>query len=156
LGPQLIVAGGGHPTHQWFGMYYAGQIGKRIPVPIIQSLEDFSVFCVLVLLERRLGRWSDGSARTGYPSGAVLGTGMVLWGIERSLDERLWLGEDGHLGSLLVQIAGVGLVLGGIALLVVVRARWSTWLGAGAPGGHMESAGGADGHPSDAAFETSP
>ena len=33
LGPQLMVAGGGHPTHQWFGMYYAGQAGQRLPVP---------------------------------------------------------------------------------------------------------------------------
>src|SRR5579862_544942 len=29
LGPQLMVAGGGHPTRQWFGMYYAGQAGRR-------------------------------------------------------------------------------------------------------------------------------
>ena len=37
LGPQLMVAGGGHPTNQWFGMYYAGQAGKRLPVPIFQA-----------------------------------------------------------------------------------------------------------------------
>ena len=61
---------------------------------------------MLILIERRLNRWSDGSARSGYPPGLVLGTAMILWGIERSLDEHLWLGEDGHLGSLLVQIAG--------------------------------------------------
>ncbi len=34
LGPQLMYAGGGHPTHQWFGMYYAGQVGRRLPVPL--------------------------------------------------------------------------------------------------------------------------
>ena len=107
LGPQLMVAGGGHPTHQWFGMYYAGQAGRRIPVPLFQATEDFCVYLVLILIERRLNRWSDGSARSGYPPGLVLGTAMILWGIERSLDEHLWLGEDGHLGSLLVQIAGV-------------------------------------------------
>ena len=44
LGPQLMYAGGGHPTHQWFGMYYAGQAGRRLPVPIFQALEDFSVY----------------------------------------------------------------------------------------------------------------
>ena len=43
---------------------------------------------------------------------------MVLWGIERSLDEHLWLGEDGRLGSDLVQLAGVLLVVGGIVILV--------------------------------------
>src|ERR1700723_3247501 len=113
LGPQLMVAGGGHPTHQWFGMYYAGQVGRRIPVPLIQATEDFCVYLVLIAIERHLNRWPDGSARSGYPTGTVLGTAMILWGIERSLDEHLWLGEDGRLGSALVQIAGVLLVIGG-------------------------------------------
>ncbi len=129
LGPQLMVAGGGHPTHQWFGMYYAGQVGRRIPVPLIQATEDFCVYLVLIAIERRLGRWPDGSARAGYPTGTVLGVAMVLWGIERSLDEHLWLGEDGRLGSLLVQIAGVALVVGGVAglLLLRTRRRWREW-----------------------------
>ncbi len=136
LGPQLMVAGGGHPTHQWFGMYYAGQVGRRLPVPIFQALEDFAVFLVLLAVERVLRRWPDGSPRTNYPAGTVLGVGMVLWGIERFLDEHLWLGEDGHLGSLLVQIAGVALAVGGVILLIVTRRRWQAWLSAGAPGGH--------------------
>ena len=106
LGPQLMVAGGGHPTHQWFGMYYAGQSGRRLPVPIFQALEDFTVYLILILIERALDRWPNGLPRRGYPPGIVLGTGMVLWGIERSLDEHLWLGEDGALGSDLVQLAG--------------------------------------------------
>ncbi len=134
LGPQLMVAGGGHPTHQWFGMYYAGQAGRRIPVPLIQATEDFCVYLVLILIERRLNRWSDGSARSGYPPGLVLGTAMILWGIERSLDEHLWLGEDGHLGSLLVQIAGIALVLGGAVILLRTRARWIAWLRTHGPG----------------------
>ena len=127
LGPQLMVAGGGHPTHQWFGMYYAGQAGRRLPVPIFQALEDFSVFLVLIFIERRLDHWPDGSVRSGYPAGTVIGTAMVLWGIERALDEHLWLGEDGHLGSLLVQIAGVLLVVGGAAVLLRTRRRWREW-----------------------------
>ena len=65
---------------------------------IFQAVEDFAVFCVLLLVERRLSHWPDGSARSGFPSGTVIGVGMVLWGIERFLDEHLWLGEDGHLG----------------------------------------------------------
>jgi phosphatidylglycerol---prolipoprotein diacylglyceryl transferase len=130
LGPQLMVAGGGHPTHQWFGMYYAGQVGRRLPVPVFQAAEDFCVYLVLIYLERRLGRWPDGSPRTGYPSGAVIGTAMVLWGIERTLDEHLWLGEDGKLGSALVQIAGVLLVVGGTVVLVRTRRRWREWLAA--------------------------
>src|SRR6516162_5741863 len=128
LGPQLMVAGGGHPTHQWFGMYYAGQTGKRLPVPIIQAIEDFCVYLVLIFTERRLDRWPDGSRRSGYPPGIVLGIAMVLWGIERSLDEHLWLGEDGRVGSDLVQLAGVLLVVGGAVILLRTRARWAEWL----------------------------
>lgn len=131
LGPQLMVAGGGHPTHQWFGMYYAGQVGRRLPVPIFQAMEDGGIYAVLILVERRLRRWPDRSPRAGYPPGAVLGVAMVLWGIERFLDEHLWLGEEGHLGSLLVQIAGIALAVGGIALLVVTWRRWDVWRRAG-------------------------
>jgi phosphatidylglycerol:prolipoprotein diacylglycerol transferase len=150
LGPQLMVAGGGHPSHQWFCMYYAQQRGCRLPVPIFQSLEDFAVFCVLILIERRLRRWPDGSVRAGYPNGVVIGTAMVLWGIERFLDEHLWLGEDGRLGSMLVQIAGIALALGGIAVLLVARRNWRSWLAAGAPGGRPDEAangGGAEPDP---------
>jgi phosphatidylglycerol:prolipoprotein diacylglycerol transferase len=128
LGPQLMVAGGGHPTHQWFGMYYAGQVGPRLPVPVFQALEDFAVYLILIAIERRLDRWPDGTHRVGYPSGIVLGTGMVVWGIERSLDEHLWLGEDGRLGSTLVQLAGLLLVAGGAVILVRTRSRWKEWL----------------------------
>ena len=53
---------------------------------------------------------------------------MILWGIERSLDEHLWLGEDGRLGSDLVQLAGVLLVIGGAVILVRTRRRWKQWL----------------------------
>ena len=134
LGPQLMVNGGGHPTHQWFGMYYAGQAGRRLPVPLFQAAEDFCIYLVLIGLEHRLNRWPDGSARSGYPAGTVLGTAMILWGIERSLDEHLWLGEDGHLGSLLVQIAGLALVVGGAGLLVRTRRRWTEWVRTHAPG----------------------
>ncbi|HEX4083027.1 MAG TPA: hypothetical protein VHX40_08700, partial [Acidimicrobiales bacterium] len=42
-------------------------------------------------------------------------------------------------GSLLVQIAGVALAVGGVALLVVTRSRWHRWLAVGAPGGHPGS-----------------
>ncbi len=128
LGPQLMVAGGGHRTTQWFGMYYAGQPGRRLPVPIFQALEDFTVYLVLIGIEHYLNRWPDGSRRVGYPAGTVIGVGMILWGIERSLDEHLWLGEDGRLGSDLVQLAGVALVLGGIVILWRTRARWQVWL----------------------------
>ena len=127
-GPQLMVAGGGHPTHQWFGMYYAGQAGRRIPCPIIQAIEDFSVFVLLLVIERR----ARPLARRHPPRRATrrgrARHRMILWGIARSLDEHLWLGEDGRLGSLLVQLAGVLLVVGGVVILVRTWSRWTQWL----------------------------
>ncbi len=189
LGPQLMVAGGGHPTNQWFGMYYAGQVGKRLPVPIFQSIEDFTIFGILLLVERwlRLNAPTPvtvsslsatdaaaevdadvdgaGSRAIGYsgdeatpsavngeatspveveastgevgsvapaprllpPAGIVLGVGMVLWGIERFFDEHLWLGEDGHLGSLLVQGAGIILAVSGLILLATKIRPLQAW-----------------------------
>ena len=130
LGPQLMVAGGGHPTTSWIGMYYAGQIGKRIPVPIIQALEDGALFVLLILVERRLQRASASRpAGPRPPTGALTAIAMVIWGIARSLDERLWLGEDGHLGSLLVQAAGVALAVGGLVIGIVAYRNWRSYLG---------------------------
>jgi phosphatidylglycerol---prolipoprotein diacylglyceryl transferase len=135
LGPQLMVAGGGHRTNQWFGMYYAGQAGKRIPVPIIQALEDGALFVVLVLLERQLRKLAERRAPAQAPTGALTAVAMIVWGIVRALDERLWLGEDGRLGSLLVQVAGVALAAGGIVLGIVVLRQWRAFLRApSAPG----------------------
>jgi phosphatidylglycerol:prolipoprotein diacylglycerol transferase len=140
LGPQMMVAGGGHATRQWFGMYYATQVGRRIPVPVIQSIEDCSIFVVLILLERRLSTRPDGTPRTGYPAGAVIGTGMVLWGIERTVDQRLWLSYPGQLGSTLVQIGGMALVVAGLVVLVVARRRWKRWLAAPESGVAVDAA----------------
>jgi hypothetical protein len=138
LGPQLMVAGGGHRTNQWFGMYYAGQTGKRLPVPIFQAIEDFAIFGILLLVERWLrsvaptpSESADGvppTPRLLPPSGIVVGVGMVLWGIERFLDEHLWLGEDGHLGSLLVQGAGIALSAVGVILLISRIGSLRRWL----------------------------
>lgn len=66
LGPQLMVRGGGHPTTAWFGMYYAGEVGKRLPVPIFQAIADFSIFGILLLVER----WLRSQAPSQAPSQA--------------------------------------------------------------------------------------
>jgi hypothetical protein len=140
-------------------MYYAGQAGRRLPVPIFQAMEDFAIFGILLLVERwlRVGAPPPPTApgataqpdTPGAPSlppaGIVLGVGMILWGIERFLDEHLWLGEDGHLGSLLVQIAGVALAVAGIVLLATRITPWRRWRqdgGAGPYGGGLDGAGG--------------
>ncbi len=139
LGPQLMYAGGGHPTHQWFGMYYAGEVGKRLPVPIFQAAEDFAIFCALIVVERRIGRLvadraasaSASASGMAAPAGTVIGTGMVLWGIERVLDEKLWLAYPGQLGDVLVEAAGLALAVAGVVVLLVSRHRWHVWLATG-------------------------
>jgi prolipoprotein diacylglyceryltransferase len=114
LGPQFMYAGGGHLTHQWFGMRYAGQFGRRVPVPLIQGAEDALTWLGLLGLERRL--------TPGRATGAVTGAALVVWGLVRALDERLLLGQQSHSGSLGVQIAGVGLaVIGAVILVRVAR-----------------------------------
>ncbi len=116
LGPQFMVGGGGHLTHQWFGLRYAGQVGKRIPVPLVQGLEDGALWLALIYIERR---------RQGrLPRGLVTGVGLVVWGIVRSTDEKLFLGQESASGSIGVQIAGIVLALIGVMVLVgVARQR---------------------------------
>ena len=138
LGPQLMVAGGGGRSDAWYAMYYAGQVGRRLPVPIFQAIGDFAIFGILLLVERWMASRgpriaSDGSALTAAtaplpPAGIIIGIGMVLWGIERFLDEQLWLhGTDGALGSFLVQLAGVALVLVGVVLLATRLRPYRRW-----------------------------
>ena len=111
LGPQLMVAGGGHPTSQWFGMYYAGEAGKRLPVPIFQSIESFVIWGILILIERRVPK---------RPTGFILAATMGLWGLSRFAEEHLWLSDTSHVGSFLVQAAGLALCAAGIVTMAVL------------------------------------
>ncbi|HTZ08779.1 MAG TPA: prolipoprotein diacylglyceryl transferase family protein [Acidimicrobiales bacterium] len=129
LGPQLMVAGGGHPTHAWFGMAYAGQSGKRLPVPIFQAFDSFVIYGALLWIERHYVR---------RPVGFVLAAAMALWGLTRFYEERLWLGEIGKLGSDLVQVAGLALFAAGVGVMVALHRRQvrtaRTGPGPGSPG----------------------
>ena len=118
LGPQFMINGGGHLTHQWFGLRYHGQVGKRVPVPLIQGAEDALLWLGLLLFERR---------STRHVAGVVTALAMIVWGAVRSLDEKLLLGQQSHSGSDGVQIAGVVLCLAGVVILVrQIRAARST------------------------------
>ena len=92
-------------------MYYAGQVGKRLPVPILQAIDSFLIFGILLLIERY---YRD------RPVGFVLAATMALWGLTRFYEERLWLGEIGHLGSVLVQYAGLALFAAGLVVMALL------------------------------------
>ena len=116
LGPQLMNAGGGKRTSDWFGMYYAGEAGKRLPVPIFQALECGAVFAIALLVERVIRQ------RQGLV-GVVCATVVTLWSLSRFFDEYLWLGPDNGTDAVEVTalvLTGLGLVA--IAILIV-RAR---------------------------------
>ena len=119
LGPQLMVNGGGdpgHPTSAWYGVYYAGDHPnlKVLPIPVFQAIDSFIIFGILVLIERHYRQ---------RPTGFVLAATMTLWGAERFLEERFWLGQIGHLGSVLVQVAGLALFGVGLVVLAILWRR---------------------------------
>jgi phosphatidylglycerol:prolipoprotein diacylglycerol transferase len=114
LGPQLEVAGGGKPTAAWFGMYYAGEVGKRLPVPIFQAIECFAIFVVALWAERLV------ADRRG-PVGVVTAITVALWGLSRFVDEYFWLTHDN--GTDAVEIASLTLFVAGGATLLILAGR---------------------------------
>jgi hypothetical protein len=112
-----MVDGGGHLTHQWFGLHYHGQVGKRVPVPLIQGCEDGLLWLGLISLER---------TRLKNVTGFITAIAMIIWGLVRSTDERLLLGQESHSGSLGVQLAGLALAAAGVITLIVHWPRRST------------------------------
>ncbi|MDH2904071.1 MAG: prolipoprotein diacylglyceryl transferase [Actinomycetota bacterium] len=105
LGPQFMVNGGGHQTTSWFGIHYSGQIGKRVPVPLIQGAEDAALWLILIRLE---AKWTTRAV------GVISAVAMIIWGLVRAYDERWLLGQQSHSGSIGVQLAGLALTLAGI------------------------------------------
>jgi phosphatidylglycerol:prolipoprotein diacylglycerol transferase len=115
LGPQLMIAGGGKPTSGWFGMYYAGEVGKRIPAPIFQAIEDFVIYFVVLYIEKRLEKG---------PLAATMLSGVILWNIARFFDEFLWLDYPNRLWDAVEGASLIAVALGSIALYIIVI-RWS-------------------------------
>jgi phosphatidylglycerol---prolipoprotein diacylglyceryl transferase len=113
LGPQLMVGGGGYPTHQWFGMEYAGQVGKRLPVPLFQSIECLVAYFVALAVERFV-------ARRGGPLGVVISASATLYGMTRLFDESILL-PHGPAGTW-VEGVSIGLVVFGVGFV-----PWLMW-----------------------------
>lgn len=114
LGPQLMVAGGGKPTTAWYGMYYAGEVGKRLPVPVFQAIECFVIFLIVLQVEK----WTH--SRGDRPIGTVMAASALLWGFSRFVDERFWLTQDNGTDAVeIASLAFVGLGLAYIAWTIV-------------------------------------
>lgn len=116
LGPQLMVAGGGHPTNAWYGMYYADEVGKRLPVPLFQSAMTF----VMLLIAWRVERYVE---RNGGPRGLVMAVGITIWGVGRFIEEHFWLARPGNGGDLAVETTGVILAVLGALLTATLLIR---------------------------------
>jgi phosphatidylglycerol:prolipoprotein diacylglycerol transferase len=114
LGPQFMVNGGGHVTTSWFGMHYADQVGKRVPVPLIQGAEDALLWLALLRIE---AKWTSRAA------GALSAVAMMVWGLVRAYDEHWLLGQQSHSGSVGVQLAGLALFVAGVLTLFRVQRR---------------------------------
>ena len=114
LGPQLMVAGGGKPTSSFVGMYYAGEVGKRLPVPIFQALECFAIYFIVLRIERAV-------AARGGPQGLVVCMTVGLWGLSRFFDEFLWLEHDN--GTDAVEIASLAMFAAGLLIAALLLAR---------------------------------
>ncbi|MHB1987691.1 MAG: prolipoprotein diacylglyceryl transferase [Acidimicrobiales bacterium] len=109
LGPQLMVAGGGRRTSAWYGMYYAGQIGKRVPVPILQAIECFVIWVIAVQVEKFV-------RRRGGPLGLSVTCVVTLYGLARFFDEYVWLphGKGGFAVEVVsIIFVGVGVIFAG-------------------------------------------
>ncbi|MGH9303892.1 MAG: prolipoprotein diacylglyceryl transferase [Acidimicrobiales bacterium] len=106
LGPQLMIAGGGRVTNAWYGMYYAGQVGRRYPVPIQQAIECFVIWVLAVALERWI-------ARRGGPIGIVATAVVALYGLSRFFDEYVFLPHG--TGGLAVEVTALVFVGAGAA-----------------------------------------
>jgi prolipoprotein diacylglyceryltransferase len=110
-----MVAGGGKQTTAWYGLQYAGQAGKRVPVPLIQAFDSFVIFGILMLLEHYIRR---------RPTGFILSATAALWGLARFFEENVFLKQNDHNGAPLVQGAGLALfVVGVVAMAVLWRRR---------------------------------
>ena len=109
-----MYQGGGNLTHAWYGMAYAGQAGKRVPVPISRLWKTFVVYLIALWAERKI-------ARRGGPVGIVVTVAVTLYGAARFNDEYVLLPHNTG-GDIAVLVASLAFVGCGAAL-----AAWLLW-----------------------------
>jgi phosphatidylglycerol:prolipoprotein diacylglycerol transferase len=112
LGPQVMYQGGGYRTTAWYGMAYAGQAGKRLPVPVFQAIECFIAWAIALQIEKFV-------RRRGGPIGVVLTASITLYGVSRFFDETVLLPHN---------TSGDQAVIGAAAAFVIVGACLTIFL----------------------------
>ncbi|NNN22220.1 MAG: prolipoprotein diacylglyceryl transferase [Acidimicrobiales bacterium] len=114
LGPQLMINGGGRPTNEWFGMYYAGSSPdlKRLPVPLFQAIECAAVYLIVLKIEAR---------KIKGPIYITAISAIGLWDLTRFFDEFLYLDYPKRLWDA-VEVASLILVaFATVAYVLIVR-----------------------------------
>ncbi len=115
LGPQVMYRGGGRRTSLWIGMEYAGEVGKRLPVPIFQAIECFIVFLILVYIVKRQKR--AGKKRDFI----VVLSAVFFWDITRFFDEFLYLDRPQRLWDAVEVFSLVLVAISGILIVIIKR-----------------------------------
>lgn len=113
LGPQLMYAGGGWRTNAWYGMYYAGEVGRRVPVPLFQAAECLVIWVIALQVEKFV-------RSRGGPIGLVATATVSLWGLSRFFDEYVWLPH----GTGGVAVEGASLAFVGAGLVLASYLMW--------------------------------
>jgi phosphatidylglycerol:prolipoprotein diacylglycerol transferase len=125
LGPNFEISGGGLPTHAWYGLAYAGEVGPRIPVPIFQCLQSFGILVVLLILERWVQAKDGSPMRSGGEprlTGLVFFAMVGIWDVARFFGEYAWLDVNPPFDA--VEVTGVALAVVGFVGMAVVYVRW--------------------------------
>ncbi len=114
LGPQLMINGGGRPTNEWFGMYYAGSDPnlKRLPVPIFQAIECAAVYLIVLKIEAK---------KIKGPLYVTAISAIGLWNLTRFFDEFLYLDYPNRLWDAVEVASLVLVVFSFIAYVLIVR-----------------------------------
>ena len=72
----------GRPTDSWLGMYLPGQAGvwaDRYPTQLLSTLADFSIFGLLIVIDRRLGGVNGAYSRGWFPGYLTLLYGFLYF-----------------------------------------------------------------------------
>jgi phosphatidylglycerol:prolipoprotein diacylglycerol transferase len=115
LGPQLMYRGGGRRTNLWFGMEYAGEVGKRLPVPIFQSIECTVVLLILLYIVKRQ---KVAGKKRNY---IVVLSAIFFWDITRFFDEFLYLDRPQRLWDAVEVFSLILVAISGLLIIYVKK-----------------------------------